>query len=391
MFLEECLDATNEIETPRSFIFWAGLSAISAIAGRDVYLDKYYYKLYPNIYVLLVARSGLRKTFAVNSLAKPLVEAIGTTRVISGRNSIQGILRELSTARTSASGNAPITEARGFINSGEFSNLVINDPTSLTILTDLYDSNYNAEWTNTLKESSDKLKGIYITMLGATNQTHFKNRIGAIDIEGGFIARTLIVMEDKKALVNSLMEEPKNKFDIAKLIPSLREISKLKGPMIKSSSFKTYYTEWYEDYCKQIREDKTGAAERFNDTVLKVAILLALNKGTMELQVDECESAIDLCQQYTVKVETLTAGVGKSEFGPKIAMVMAELVAAEGGTISKKKLLNRHYGDFDSKDLERIMQTLFDMGAVTLSNRNDDTHYTLLPKYIEEYNSYRKG
>lgn len=391
MFLEDILDATAEIETPRSFIFWAGLSAISAVKGRDVYLDKYYYKLYPNIYVLLVARSGLRKTFAVNSLAKPLVERIGNTRVIGGRNSIQGILRELSTARTSSNGQAPIVDARAFINSGEFSNLVINDPTSLTILTDLYDSHYNPEWENTLKESRDKLKNIYITMLGATNQTHFKDRIGSIDIEGGFIARTLIIMEEKKALVNALVDEPKIKFDVDKLVEPLREIAKISGPFVYSPAGKKFFKEWYEDYCKQIREDKTGSAERFNDTVLKVSMLLALNHGTLILDVTEIDSALKLCEQYTVKVETLTAGIGKNEFGPKIALVLSELLSAEGNTISKGVLLRKHYGTFDTKDLERIIQTLFDMGAVTLSNRNGDTYYTLLEKYVEDYKRLKRA
>src|SRR6476469_10441112 len=110
-WLDEVMRATDEVESPKSFIKWAALSAIAAVVKNNVYLDKHYYKLYPNIYVMLIAKSGMRKGFPV-AMAKELVKSIDNTRVIAGRNSIQGVLKTLSTSYTRENGKA-LTDACG--------------------------------------------------------------------------------------------------------------------------------------------------------------------------------------------------------------------------------------------------------------------------------------
>src|SRR5438874_2133996 len=96
-WLDELLAQHAEVETPKNFWYWSGLATISAILKDNVYLDRggsKDYRLYPNIYVMLYADSALRKGPPV-SLAKNLVKKVNNTRVISGRSSIQGILKEL--------------------------------------------------------------------------------------------------------------------------------------------------------------------------------------------------------------------------------------------------------------------------------------------------------
>ncbi len=200
-WIEEILLGTDEAESPKTFFFWSAIAAISAVMKNKVYLDKHFYKLYPNVYVFLVAKSGLRKGIPI-AMAKALVKEVDNTRVISGRNSIQGIIKDLSITVT-APGKPPLRDACGFIVSGEFSTVLIKDPEALTILTDLYDGHYNKEWKNTLKGTGvEELKGVNITVLGALNQTHFRDMISSREVTGGFIARTLIVEETKRARKN---------------------------------------------------------------------------------------------------------------------------------------------------------------------------------------------
>ena len=98
---------------------------------------------------MLLGKSGLGKGWPIN-LAKELVTCVDTTRVISGRNSIQAVVKELGTI-TTRNGRPPIPDSRGFLVSGEFVNFVIQDPHSLSILTELYDTHYNTTWKNTMK------------------------------------------------------------------------------------------------------------------------------------------------------------------------------------------------------------------------------------------------
>ena len=137
-WLDELLLQTSESETPVSFIKWAGLSAIAAVAKNNVYLDKFYYKLYPNIYVMFHAESGLKKGPPVN-MAKQLVKYVGNTTVISGRASIQGILKKLGTAETRPGQKLDLSSSTAFICSSELSAAIVDDPVATKILTDLYD------------------------------------------------------------------------------------------------------------------------------------------------------------------------------------------------------------------------------------------------------------
>jgi hypothetical protein len=61
-WLAKIVKAYEDSEAPPKFFYWAGLSAISAVAKKHVFLNRGgKYKLYPNIYVIIVAGSGMKK------------------------------------------------------------------------------------------------------------------------------------------------------------------------------------------------------------------------------------------------------------------------------------------------------------------------------------------
>src|SRR5258706_6315758 len=139
-WLVDIVEQHKELESPLSFYYWSALTAISAIVKDNVWFDKQIYNLYPNIYVMLYADSGLKKGPAIN-LAKKLVAAVNNTRIISGRSSIQGIMKEIGQAYTAPGGNI-IKGSNAFICSSELSASLVKDKAALDILTDLYDRHY---------------------------------------------------------------------------------------------------------------------------------------------------------------------------------------------------------------------------------------------------------
>ncbi len=168
-WLDELVAQHVELESPQSFWKWAGLAAISAVVKDRIWMDRQIFKTYPNIYVMLHADSGLKKGPPVN-MAKRLVQLVNNTMVITGRSSIQGILKELGTAKTLPGGRVQ-TNSVAFICSSELSSSIVEDKVATTILTDLYDRSYNVgEWQSLLKMESFKLKDPTITMLTATNE-----------------------------------------------------------------------------------------------------------------------------------------------------------------------------------------------------------------------------
>src|SRR6516225_7674799 len=259
-WLELLTDSTIESESPERYFWWSGLAAISAMVRKNVYINRYFYKLYPNIYVALVSsRSGLKKGIPI-SIVKSLLELCGTTRVISGCNSIQGLIKELSMQRTYPNGMV-LSDAQGIMLSDEFESFLTDDPKALTYLTALHNTHeHEKSWTKNIKSSPiEELKSPCLTLLVASNEALFDSMVKMKDIEGGFIARTFIVYEKKPRLINSLIYPPKRKPDIHELTLRLLKISKITGEFKWTEDAASLYDTWYRRLSTLGIDDRTGS------------------------------------------------------------------------------------------------------------------------------------
>jgi hypothetical protein len=397
-WIERLLQVTKESESPRKYYYWSGLTAIAAVVKNNVYLDKFYYKLYPNIYVLLIGKSGIRKGPPV-ALAKALVTEVNNTRIITGRTSIQAVISELRTAKSPVDGGPPLTDAVGFLVSSEFASFIIQDQQALTILTDLYDGHYNTEWTNLTKSSgSEKLKNPCITLIGASNEVHFKDAVPENALGGGFVARTFIIHADKKSGVNSLTERPVEIASPAELAKYLRELSKLRGQFIWSRGGKEIYDAWYHEFSGAEYTDTTGTIERLHDHILKAAMLISLSRKTdLVLEDQDIREAILACQDFVPGARRVAMGGGKSISAPGTAVFLKELLsrADHNYEMSRTKMLQKHWSYFDAFELDKIAESLVSQKAIKVDFRLNDhgkkeVWYILEQQVVENYQKLKK-
>jgi hypothetical protein len=398
-WIESVLQATVGSESPTRYFYWSALSAISAVVKNNVYLDKFYYKLYPNIYVLLIGRSGLRKGVPI-SLAKALVADVNRTRVISGRSSIQAIIQDLSKAYTVENGGPPIVDAVGFMVSSEFASFLIQDPAALTVLTDLFDGHYNQVWTNTTKGGGpEKLKNVCLTLIGASNEVHFRDAVPDNALGGGFIARTFIIFEQEKSCINPLTERPLTSISVGDLSAYLKELSKVKGSFEWDKSARDVYNAWYNDFSTGTYDDSTGTIERIHDQILKAAMLISLSREPdLILRETDIVEAIRISLEAVPGVKKITMGAGKAVYAPGTAVVLKDLIARPEHEVSKTMLLQKYWGHFDTYDLDRIIQSLIDARAVKVEDRqipgkatgNKDKWLILEPKVLENFQKLKK-
>lgn len=388
-WLDRLMDITDKAESPRIYFYWAGLAALSACISNKLYLDKHYYKLYPNIYVMLIGKSGLRKGVPV-SLAKTLVEHANSTRVIAGRNSVQAIIQELSRARTFEDRTEPLKDAIGFLVSGEFASFMVQDPQALTILTDLYDGHYNAEWKNTLKTSgTETLKNVCLTLLGAANPTHFRDAVPANAVGGGFVARTLLVYATEKNNANSLSRETK-KYDIEQLIKDLHHKARISGEFKWTEPAQDLYDDWYYKFNPD--NDPTGTADRLHDHILKVAMLISLSRSdSLLLEKIDIEEAIDACTLTVSSANKVTHGRGENKLAHIAVTIIEECLKRPENTVERKVLLRNHWGSMDAIDLDKTISTLEQGQLIETKWNGGNTTYTLTPRAIEYYESKKQG
>lgn len=389
-WIKQLLSSTDESESPERFYYWGGLAALSAVVRKNVHLDRFYYKLYPNIFVLFVARSGLRKGSPV-TLARNLVEEVKCTRIVLGRSSMPQVIKDLSKAYSTEDGKV-IKDAHGFIVSGELAAFFVKDPDALTILTDLYDTHaYEKEWRNSLKGTGvDTLKSPCLTLLGATNEDHFSEAVPPNAVGGGFVARTFMIFEDKKRGVNPLLTAPTNLVTIQDLAERLHEVSKLHGQFRLSSPAEIMYDKWYRAFSQEDHHDPTGSLERIHDGILKVAMLLSLASGDdLVIHTKHMEESLEECLKCTGGMKQITMGQGKSNLAFATKLVLQELIRRPDHRIDRQKMLQKYWGQFDAFDLDRIAETLEGAGAINVQRVGKTVIYILRQNVLDEYTKYK--
>ena len=361
-WLDDVLLQTKEYESPQQFFKWAALSALSAVAKDKVWIERAgAMPVYLNIYVLLFARSGLRKGEPIN-LAKRLVKRVGRTRVISGRSSVEAIIESLKEVQTTEDKKNIITDSCGFITASEFSSSIVHSEFALNILTDLYDRKYNDGDFDIrlIRTGKQTLKNPTITMLGGINEAHFESFLADKDITGGFLGRTFIIHGENKNRINSLMFEMEQKIDDEKLSEHLRLINNLKGPLIINDAGKKTYDYWYNEFYKLNNEDRTGTHERVGDSALKIAGLLSLADGiTMEVTKDNIIQGIEAAEGLTAAVRHATYTIKEEESESTIKKkILKMLVKKEDHKITRDKLLRELHGVVNAEDLTKMLDTL---------------------------------
>ena len=71
-WLKAFLDYTEELESPVTFLRWAGLATIGGAAQRKIFAETQAYMAFPNMYVTLVGPAGSKKSTAIRQGARLL-------------------------------------------------------------------------------------------------------------------------------------------------------------------------------------------------------------------------------------------------------------------------------------------------------------------------------
>lgn len=420
-WLNELVNQHSELEAPQSFYYWSALTALSAVVKDQIWLPRQIYNLYPNIYTMLHADSGMKKGPPV-AMAKNLVKQVNNTRIISGRSSIQGILKDLGQAQTKPGGKI-VNKSVAFICSSELSSSIVEDKVATKILTDLYDRNYNeGEWRSLLKMETFTLRDPTISMLTATNESMAEDFFTRSAISGGYFARTFIVYEKEENRSNSLLVPLINPPNYVSSAEYLKEVAKLTGPFEllgsrskmepwilerknRSTDEIEYFTpagliyeEWYDEFKTNIKKlevkDETGTLNRFGDSVLKVAMLLSLaresnliiSEGAMSEAIVECEKLLSNVRRTTLGKQGLSTSAALK------TAILTELVNREPHTITRQVLMKKmimHFGP--SEEFDNIMQSLDQSTMVVTQSVGNTILYTMPEKHVESMIYMREG
>src|SRR6267142_316807 len=288
-WLHSYLDYTEDSESPEKFHLWVGLSLLSAAVKRQVFVTRVKYKLYPNIYVLLVAESGMARKSAAMDIGLPILkEAVLDCPVIADATTPEGLVKFIHRNSLISTRSGKIN-LDGFVmvHADELATLFSHDKIRAakmgTLLTRCYMCPERYDHT-TARDDTMSIKKPYITLLGATDPLNLKVIPEDIAI-GGLLGRLIMVVSGSRRRGRPTWsdDDPKSN-DLRKaLINDLNIISQGMGEMTKTPAAMALYDQCYEglvdrEHAEQDRRIK-GFFSRCHDTAVKVAMLISLSRS----------------------------------------------------------------------------------------------------------------
>lgn len=376
------VELTKDFESPTSFWKWSAYATIAATLRFNCCLPWGTSKLYPNIYVLLLADSAVSRKDAGPDLSADLLKECGYTKVIQGRASWQGIVDELSQDIGNKKTGIPIKGGAGIIVAAEFSAAFVEDPQLIKMMTEGYA--YLEEYDYTLRGGKVKVKKRCISMLGGSNETLLRDVFTIQATYGGLLRRTCLIKPDSRRVPNSLVDDDKkNELTVderKQLVTILKSLETLKGNFTVTPEGKKAYNDWYKQLYNTYDKfnDKTGFTAGVHTLVMKLAMILAASHGTLEISEEIITRAIkeilDLKDNYTA----YAMGNGKNPHANMGATILLTLWdQGNGKTIKRREILLRHWNEIGSEDLDKLLVTLEGAGLVRMTAVGHEPAYEL--------------
>lgn len=287
-WLDGYLTYTKDQESPERIHMWTALAVLAGALQRHVFMDLGFTKLYPNIYVLIVAESAkVRKSVAMEMGIGILDAAIPDIALMEGSSTPEGLIRHMNRTVTVPNGNGKggVTiqhDSHVFIHADELATLFGYDRMRASrmaiLLTEIYSSK-ESHFHTTVKDGRIELKNLYPTLLAATDPRNLK--VLPEEAVGGLIGR-LILVHEKQRRHNRAWFDPtlENQTLRNALVADLFRINQLRGVFTVSADAREVFEVWYNKQSEiQVNDPRLDAFhERAHDTVRKIAMLLSVSR-----------------------------------------------------------------------------------------------------------------
>lgn len=385
-FIDKFITHTETYESPGSFWKWAAYTAIAAVLRDSCYFPQGDGRLYPNIYTLILAPSGGHRKGKPLDLCETLVHRVNTTKIISGRSSVQAILDELSRGETDKKTGKITKGGSAIFFAPELTAGIVSDPEAIKILTDIYDYKSNPYKSRLRTGPCFDIGRIVFSMFSGTNHDMSKDFMTSTAVRGGLLARTFLVIPNEFRPSNSLTKYIDRSGSFDDCLESLKEVSRLTGEITLTEEAAQEYDNWYKPFrmTYQKRPDPSGVAGRIHTGILKLAIILAANELSIHVKKHHIEEAIVECLGLLPNYNVFVMSNGKSTISEAGGLVLSALLNCKDYKMSRKSLLMNHWNDIDGEILDKVVATLDQAGLITQGvSEGNLVAYQLTPKCIE--------
>lgn len=398
-FIEGFLEYSKNIESPEKFLLWSAISCIAGALERKTWLmysggTQY---VYPNEYIMLVGESGVKKSTGA-STAIDLLHEVQGVKFMSTQVTAASLVKQLSDA---GNDKTLVHNGQNYKNSSIY---LFSSEASVTLkelhgggsvvelMTNFYDCE-PAGWSSTRYWSKETIGGgkslVYnpcINMLACSTPNWLVKSIGKSEIQGGFTARILFVVQQGKS------ERSIGWHDIdqaglldmrRKLVEDLRQIASMSGQFSVSKDFGPAYNKMKHEVEAYLAANPhtplAGYYARKMWHCLKLCQILAADQGNEKLITT---MHLDTARKLLESLEPDMAsafGVHGENIKTQSLYSMWKVMSARD-IITKKELLRLVHKDVDYKIMAEHISTLQDMGKIKVEVSNGKPQYLIIDK-----------
>lgn len=372
-WLETYLQYTSNSEAPYKYRLWCGISVIAAALERKCWFE-WDRRHYPNMYVVLVGHSGIRKGTAVYP-AERLLRKV-RVHLASETTTREGLIRELRKSYSTEHVPKVNPHCSLTIFSEELTVFLgYNNVQLMMDLTQWFDC--KDEWTYNTKDETlrDEIKGVWVNLLGATTPRMIRLSMPTDAIGGGLTSRMIFVFEDRPAAPVIFPFKTQEQAGLEMMLEDdLASMhSEIMGQFLFTEEMLTEYALWREG----LKPKFLGTQFEAYDTRrpihhLKLSAILSASRGN-----DKTITKADFLRAQEIfsmterKMAQTFAGVGESPDAAVIKRLTEVLY--QKGEIPFSELLDLFQYDVGSgQRLHQLIHTMRAMKKVNVLGIEDD-------------------
>jgi len=288
-WIEKFIELTSETSSPEIFRKWAAISCLAGVLERRVWIKSMGTPLYPNMYIILVARPGIGKT-EVTDRVRLIWQKIKGIHVASTNLSRASFADELNNAVV-VSGKHTYNALNASVN--ELGTLMPKySPDFMSQLTDIYNCKSYTE----RKRGGNLYINIeqpFFNMLAGTQPGFLLTLIPEVAWEQGFMGRCQLIFSGEKILRSLFDVSP---IDLGELCRNLAPVKRLRGEFGWTDKARQHVDDWHKagGPPRPTHPKLTNYCERRTEFLLKLIQVTTINHtGGTVVDMESVRIALD--------------------------------------------------------------------------------------------------